>query len=63
MDAFEKASSVELKPHRLEATMAFMFETRFMQRVTAYAAQAEERQREYQSYGRRLQKHFTPDRP
>jgi homogentisate 1,2-dioxygenase len=63
VDAFEKASSVELKPHRLEATMAFMFETRFMQRVTAYAAQAEERQREYQSYGRRLQKHFTPDRP
>jgi homogentisate 1,2-dioxygenase len=40
-----------------------MFETRFMQRVTAYAAQAEERQRDYQSYGRRLQKHFTPDRP
>jgi homogentisate 1,2-dioxygenase len=63
VDAFEKASSVELKPHRLEATMAFMFETRFMQRVTAYAAQAEERQREYESYGRRLQKHFRPDRP
>jgi len=63
VDAFEKASSVELKPHRLEGTMAFMFETRFMQRVTAYAAQAEERQQEYQAYGRRLQKHFTPDRP
>ena len=63
MDAFEKASNVELKPHRLEATMAFMFETRFMQRVTAYAARAEERQQEYQAYGRRLQKHFTPDRP
>jgi homogentisate 1,2-dioxygenase len=63
VDAFEKASSVELKPHRLEATMAFMFETRFMQRVTAYAAQAEERQHDYQGYGRRLQKHFRPDRP
>ena len=63
MDAFEKASNVELKPQRLEATLAFMFETRFMQRVTAYAARAEERQQEYQLYGRRLQKHFTPDRP
>jgi homogentisate 1,2-dioxygenase len=63
VDAFEKASNVELKPHRIEATMAFMFETRFMQRVTAYAAQADERQRDYESYGRRLQKHFTPSRP
>jgi homogentisate 1,2-dioxygenase len=37
-DAFEKASTAELKPHKLEGTMAFMFETRLPQRVTAYAA-------------------------
>ena len=35
VDAFEKASNVELKPHRLEGTLAFMFETRFPQKVTA----------------------------
>ena len=29
MDAFEGASNAELKPHKLEGTMAFMFETRF----------------------------------
>ena len=37
-EAFEAASNVELKPKKLEGTMAFMFETRFPQRVTAYAA-------------------------
>ena len=38
VEAFENASNAELKPHKLEGTMAFMFETRFPQRVTAYAA-------------------------
>ena len=33
-DAFERASTIKLKPHKLEGTLAFMFETRFPQRVT-----------------------------
>ncbi len=37
-EAFEKASTVDLQPHKLTRTMAFMFETRFPQKVTAYAA-------------------------
>jgi homogentisate 1,2-dioxygenase len=37
-DAFEQASNAELKPVKLENTMAFMFETRFPQHVTRYAA-------------------------
>ncbi|MEO0681590.1 MAG: homogentisate 1,2-dioxygenase [Pseudomonadota bacterium] len=37
-EAFEKASSVELKPHKLDETMAFMFESRFPQHLTAFAA-------------------------
>ena len=37
-DAFEHASNVELKPVKLTNTLAFMFETRFRQRVTEYAA-------------------------
>ena len=40
VDAFEGASNAELKPHKLEGTMAFMFETRFPQQVTAFAAQS-----------------------
>ena len=62
-DAFEKASNVELKPHRLEGTMAFMFETRFPQKVTAYAAGLPEFQTDYAAYGRKLKKHFDPSRP
>jgi homogentisate 1,2-dioxygenase len=63
VDAFEAASTVELKPKKLEGTLAFMFETRFPQHVTAYAAQAEERQAEYGGYGRLLKRHFDPQRP
>ena len=39
VDAFEHASNVELKPVKLANTLAFMFETRFRQRVTKYAAE------------------------
>ncbi|GGC64889.1 homogentisate 1,2-dioxygenase [Chelatococcus reniformis] len=63
VEAFEKASSVELKPHKLEGTMAFMFETRFPQRVTAFAANAAERQTGYGRYGQELRKTFDPTRP
>jgi homogentisate 1,2-dioxygenase len=60
VDAFEGASNAELKPHKLEGTMAFMFETRFPQRVTAFAAQSGSLQKGYGAYGRRLKKHFNP---
>ena len=39
-DAFEQASNAELKPVKLTNTLAFMFETRFRQRLTKYAADA-----------------------
>jgi len=60
VDAFEGASNAELKPHKLEGTMAFMFETRFPQRVTAFAAQSKSLQKGYGAYGHRLKKHFNP---
>jgi homogentisate 1,2-dioxygenase len=63
MDAFEKASNVELKPHKLEGTLAFMFETRFPQQVTAFAAGSDSLQRDYGGYGHKLTKHFDPNRP
>jgi homogentisate 1,2-dioxygenase len=43
--------------------MAFMFETRFPQRVTAYAAESDALQKSYGGYGNRLKKHFDPNRP
>jgi homogentisate 1,2-dioxygenase len=36
-EAFEKASGAELKPHKLDATLAFMFETRWPLKPTAWA--------------------------
>lgn len=37
-DAFEGASNADLKPHKLDETMSFMFETRFPQHLTDWAA-------------------------
>ena len=62
VDAFESASAAELKPHKLEHTMAFMFETRFPQQVTAFAANAAELQQDYGDYGMKLRKNFDPNR-
>jgi homogentisate 1,2-dioxygenase len=62
-EAFEKASAAELKPHKLAGTMAFMFETRFAQRVTRYAAEMPERQAGYAECWAGLAKRFDPGRP
>jgi homogentisate 1,2-dioxygenase len=62
-DAFEKASNAPLKPHKLEGTLAFMFETRFAQRVTAHAATNGTLQADYGAYGRALETHFDPKGP
>ncbi|HEY5130049.1 MAG TPA: homogentisate 1,2-dioxygenase [Bradyrhizobium sp.] len=62
-DSFERASSVELKPHKLEGNMAFMFESRCPQRVTAFAANSEHLQADYGLYGKNLQKLFDPKKP
>jgi homogentisate 1,2-dioxygenase len=61
VDAFEGASQAELKPVKLTNTMAFMFETRFLQRVTKYAAESPSLQKEYADYGHKLRKRFNPD--
>ena len=60
--AFEHASNGELKPVKLTGTMAFMFETRFPQRVTKYAAELPTLQESYIDCWRDLKKHFDPNR-
>ena len=58
-DAFEQASNTELKPVKLTNTLAFMFETRFRQRVTKYAAELPTRQDDYIDCWSGLKKHFN----
>jgi homogentisate 1,2-dioxygenase len=57
--AFEKASTIELKPHKLTDTLAFMFETRFPQHLTSYAASVETLQTDYIDCWAGLAKKFT----
>jgi homogentisate 1,2-dioxygenase len=59
-EAFEHASNMELNPVRQTNTMAFMFETRFPQRVTAFAAQQATLQRDYVDCWKNIKKHFDP---
>ncbi len=63
VEAFEAASNVALAPRKLEGTLAFMFETRFPQRVTPFAALSSALQTSYGGYGRQLRKHFDPAKP
>jgi homogentisate 1,2-dioxygenase len=63
MNAFERASNADLAPHKLEGTMAFMFESRFPQRVTAYAGGLAELQQDYMDCWGDLKKHFDPTNP
>jgi homogentisate 1,2-dioxygenase len=62
-EAFEHASTVELRPAKLTNTLAFMFETRFPQRVTKYAAELATLQSDYVDCWRGLKKHFDPMKP
>ena len=44
---FEKASNTDLKPHKLDNTLAFMIETRYPQQVTSFAASLDTLQDDY----------------
>ena len=56
---FEKATGTELKPQKLENTMAFMFETRFPQHLTRFAAELETLQDDYIECWDGLEKRFN----
>ncbi|MGY6535486.1 MAG: homogentisate 1,2-dioxygenase [Pararhodobacter sp.] len=57
-DAFEGASNAELQPHKLDNTMSFMFETRFPQHLTEYAAREAPLQDDYIDCWTTLEKKF-----
>jgi homogentisate 1,2-dioxygenase len=62
-EAFLKASTASLAPHKLAGTMAFMFETRLPQRVTEWAAALPQLQQGYAACWDGLARMFDPTRP
>ena len=56
--AFEGASNAELGPEKLDNTMSFMFETRFPQHLTEFAAKEAPMQEEYIEVWNQLEKKF-----
>jgi homogentisate 1,2-dioxygenase len=61
-EAFYKASLVKLEPEKLANTLAFMFETRFAQHVTTYAAELPTLQPSYLNVWKGLRRHFDSTR-
>lgn len=57
--AFEHASTVELKPHKIANTLAFMFESRFPQKLTRYASELSSRDDGYIDCWSDLKRRFT----
>jgi homogentisate 1,2-dioxygenase len=55
---FDKASAAELKPHKLENTLAFMWESRYVFRPTKFALGARELQKDYERVWDGFRKHF-----
>jgi homogentisate 1,2-dioxygenase len=56
--AFETASNAELRPEKLDETMSFMFETRFPQHLTEFAARTAPLQADYIDCWASLEKKF-----
>jgi homogentisate 1,2-dioxygenase len=57
-ETYAKASTADLKPQKLEDTLAFMFETRFICRPTKYAMDTAELQHDYFECWQKLRKNF-----
>ena len=57
-DAFTSASKADLKPQKLDDTMAFMFESRYLIQPTAFAMGSPSLQRDYRDCWQSLPKQF-----
>jgi homogentisate 1,2-dioxygenase len=60
--AYDHATKTELKPVKLTNTLAFMFETRFPQHLTKFAAELETLQENYVDCWTPLEKQFTGEK-
>jgi homogentisate 1,2-dioxygenase len=61
-EAFTRASTVDLAPHKLTNTLAFMFETYLPQRVSPWAAALPQLQADYVECWAGLERRFDPTR-
>ena len=59
VDSWKKASAAELKPHKIEETMAFMFEARWPYRPTRHALETQALQADYDAAWRGFPKLFS----
>jgi homogentisate 1,2-dioxygenase len=62
-ESYERAAHAELKPHKLENTLAFMFETQLVVRPTRFALETRILQHEYYECWQGLRKHFPAGEP
>ncbi len=60
VEAFEKASSADLKPQKLADTLAFMFESRYPYTATAFAMESPALQSDYRACWAALPRMFEP---
>jgi homogentisate 1,2-dioxygenase len=59
---FERASHADLVPNKVDGTLAFMFESRYVIHPTAHALETPQLQRDYQECWQGLRKHFDGTR-
>ena len=57
---FENASKVDLKPHKIEGSLAFMFESRYVFRPTRFAMESPQLQKNYDGAWAGFKKNFKP---
>jgi homogentisate 1,2-dioxygenase len=55
----ERASNADLHPHKIESTMAFMFESRFAMRLSRFASESGQLQQDYFEGWQGLKRRFT----
>ena len=58
-ETFERASKTDLTPHKIDNTLAFMFETRYLLRPTALALASPHLQADYAQCWQGLRNHFS----
>jgi homogentisate 1,2-dioxygenase len=61
-ETWRRATDAALAPHKIDDTMAFMFESRFAMRLTRYAAESAELQHDYFEGWQGLDRHFSGPR-
>jgi homogentisate 1,2-dioxygenase len=55
---FENASKAELMPHKIDKSLAFMFESRYVFRPTKFAMETPQRQKNYDAVWNGFERHF-----